>query len=185
MEKTDFIMFGTIILLYVYLIAIDAFIPQHKGIAGILGLVVILGQLVLMDYYMIYKTAPFAYLRAICRPSNEKLHIYIKRIDTKQVTNPDGYASTIELAFPIKHPSFGKISKLVIRHRKPWEKRVIYSHGRAVFQGYTISHPNVAEIVLHEKAHGSFDVDRASPIPSFVLHEAPGDYYLPEVSLRE
>jgi len=125
-----------------------------------------------------WQAAEYAHLSAIIRPHNKIFHLFIKKRSSREVNEEEGiYATSLELAVPIKHPFYDKVNQIVVIHEREWEDRIRYTHGKAYFKGYWVEHPNTAKVTLYET--GCFDLDHLNPIPVFHLVEAPGDYYVP------
>lgn len=119
--------------------------------------------------------AEYIYIEAACRPSNQKLHLFVKDLETTE--NEDGINTTkLELGIPVKHKFYQVMRYLVIQHKFLWEKRMILTPAKANYHGYLVKHPKTAKITLYEQA--TSDIDHLNPIPTFLLKEAPGDYYL-------
>jgi len=175
MEKSDIYVFCWIAFLYGWMFLGKILVPpKYELHFGAVGFLLFIGGVVFVDQFLKWQAAGYAHLLAIIRPHNIRYDLFVKRRDSVEVA-PNFYATKLELAVPIKHPFYDKISQLVILHRREWEDRIRYSHGKANFKGFLVEHPNSAIITLYETSN--FDLDHLNPVPVFSLKEAPGDYY--------
>ena len=183
MEKSDLYSFLWIIALFVWLNIIVPLFPSNiRNVAGIGGLVICLVGMIMVDEILKWQAASYTYVDAVCRPSNTRLHLFVKDLETQEI-EPGVYATKLNLAQKVKHPFYQELEYLVIKHELTWEDRMHFTKGKAVYKGIVVDHPKTAKIILYEPYEGSFDVDHLSPIPVFWLKEAPGDYYLPTEAL--
>ena len=147
-----------------------------------MGMVVCSGGIFIVEWMLRVQAATWTYIEAICRPSNQKLHLFIKDLETQEI-EPGVYATKLNLSEKVKHSFYQVLEYVVIKHTLPWEDRMRFTPGKAVYKGYVVEHPKTAKIVVYEPTSGSFDVDHLNPIPVFWLKEAPGDYYLPSEAI--
>ena len=177
MEKSDAYVLCWIAFLYGWMFLGKIVVaPEWELHFGAAGFGIFFAGVVFVDQFLKWQAAGFAHLLAIIRPHNKRYDLFVKRRDSVQI-NPNFYATKLELAIPIKHPFYDKVSHIIILHEREWEDRIRYSHGKANFKGFIVDHPNSAIVTLYETS--SFDVDHLNPIPVFHLKEAPGDFYLP------
>lgn len=184
MERSDLYSLIWIVVLFVWMNVITPFIPEgYRNVVGILGLVVCVVGMVTLDQFLKWTAASWTYIELVCRPSNVKLHLFVKDLETVEV-EPNVYATQLILAEKIKHPFYQTLQYIVLKHKFPWEERMQFRPGKAVYKGYVVDHPKTARAVAYEPFEGSFDVDHLNPKPIFWLKEAPGDYYIPETVLQ-
>lgn len=179
MEKSDLYGLIWIVLLFVWMNLITPLFPlEYRSFAGMAGMIVCISGMFVVDWMLRVQAATWTYIEAICRPSNQKLHLFIKDLETQEI-EPGVYATKLNLSEKVKHNFYQVLEYVVIKHTLPWEDRMRFTPGKAMFKGYVVEHPKTAKIILYEPYEGSFDVDHLNPIPVFWLKEAPGDYYLP------
>jgi len=137
--------------------------------------------MVVVNEMLKYKASEFTHLDCICRPSRARLHLFVTFYETREL-RPGWYATALTLGEKVTHEFYGQIEKggqVVITHWGAWEERLIFGKGKALFKDQIVDHSKSAMIVLHEDTD-TFDMDHLSPIPVFMLKDAPGDYYLPD-----
>lgn len=136
-----------------------------------------------VEYTFRLKASEYLYIEAICRPSNQKLHLFIKEpaegvhsrlIDMAQQV----YETPIELGEKTKHKYYGPISRLDLKHDLPWEERMIFMPGTALFRGYPVRHNKTARVILWEPQGSKGRIDFLEVVPKFWISEAPRDWYL-------
>jgi len=191
-DKSDAPIIGIIGFMFVwqYLIVPQFPIESRMWIAPF-GTVGAIGLIWFMDSLLKWQAASYTHIEAICRPSGLKLQLFVKSLETKEIIDTDettntsesyGFATVFYLAEKIKHPFFNILEYVVIRHRLKYEDHFRFTPGKAVYKGQIVDHPKSAKIILYELSEA--DVDHLSPVPTFWLKDAPGDYYLqPETTL--
>ena len=139
--------------------------------------------MVIQEIIYWFRTHPYPYIRMLLRPSGQTVRMFItKPVDSKKVG--DGmWSTTLNLKFPTEIKGYGKVKQVKINHEYPWEQRIIFQPGQAMYLGQVIRHPQTAFIIAYEYPSGSYNIDHANPIPVFYLKEAPRDYFLPPVSI--
>jgi len=178
-SKSELYMLGWVSLLYTWLIISKVFLPEKwQNLGGIAGFLLIVFGMFLQDYIYMYQTMPYPYIRAIIRPSNKVLHLFVKGL--QEVSTIRGTSSIrLTLAWPVKMAFYGKVQELVVNLEwGSWQERVKFHPGRALFMGWGIKHAQTEQVVLYEPRKTSFDLDHADPIPVFILANASGDYYV-------
>jgi len=176
-DRSDATFFALVFGMFGTLAAVDTLAPGYKQYAFVGVMVGFVAFIFLQELYMIKKTAPFNYMRAVIRPGNKKMHFFfsIDLLKTKSLSN-GWYATGITLGLGgAKTKEYGKIERFIIEsYRLPADKRITFTKGKAVYQGYEVDHPNVADVTLQE-VRQKFDIDHGVPIPIFRLVEAPND----------
>jgi len=142
-----------------------------------LGFVVLLGGAFVQTYMFQMITQSYPYFRAELLPSKKVLHLFVKQMTSKRTTKSN-WSTEIELNWPVKHPYYGKLNRIIIHHKYPREKRFNFDHGLCMFRGTEVDHPRVEHVTLYEYPRGSYDLDHSNPIPTFRLELASNDYFL-------
>jgi len=183
-ERSDLLVFVWFFLAFLVLQATVAALPDPWGkrIGAILYFAVMIGGLFLQDIILREIISKYPYIKAVVRPYNEVVHLYIKGFPQpgKKVWGK-GYATELALAFGVKFkkiPGFhDKIRRVVITHHDEWNNRIRFQPGKAVFAGIQLDHPQVEVVELYPVESGQIAIDRAESIPVFHLHSASQDYY--------
>lgn len=153
----------------------------QPGITGIviqaLGFFVMGVAVFIQAWFFQILTQSYPYIRLRLLPSKKTLHLFCKKTTSQRTTKTD-WATTIELAFDVKHYYYGKLQSCVLHHAYPREKRFNFDHGLCVFHGYAVDHPRVEELVAYEYPRGSYDLDHTKPVPAFHVALASNDYFL-------
>ena len=179
MDRSEIYNFLPIVALFAWMMIITPFFPmEYRRTAGMLGMVVCIVGMIMTEQVLKWTAASYTSIEAICRPSNRKLHLFVKNIETAEIT-PGVFATKLNLGEKVKHEFYQILEYIVVKHTLTFEDRFRFTPGKAMYKGYVVDHPKTAKIILYEPYEGSFDVDHLSPIPVFWLKEAPGDYYLP------
>lgn len=123
----------------------------------------------------------YPYILAIVRPSNKRLHLFIKSGVSRRVG--DVNVADLELAFPVNYADYGKVKRIKLHYYGDWSKRVEFRPGYASFYGYEVSHPQTEVIEVYQVSRGRVSVDHGTPIPVFFLHSASRDAFLEKYAL--
>jgi len=181
MDKSQVYDFLPVILIFSWMGLVVPFFPvQWRLPANYLGMGLCIGMMAMISELLKWQAASFTHLEATCRPSNIKLQLYVKEMETVEI-EPGISATKLTLGEKVVHPFYGKLDPgtyIVVKHILRWEDRLQYSAGKAVFKDQIIDHPKSAKITLYEPEIS--DLDHLNPIPVFWLKEAPMDYYMPE-----
>jgi len=163
-------------------IIVPIFPVDYRGILGIVGMVVCIGGMFFVDEMLKWQAASYTYIEATCRPSNEKLHLFVKSIETKQ-TGPNEWATKLNLGPKAHHSVYHELKWIVLKHALSYEDRMEFCAGKAVYKSQIVDHPKTARITIYEDDEGGYDVDHLNPIPSYHLQEAPKDFFNSEAML--
>ena len=189
MDKSDWVFIFFLFLFPICLQVVDIYLTGvARHVAGFFISLSFVGLLVLMNAVYQYRAAPYPYIRAVVRPHNRIIHLFIKPASVEKsglLDVPVGentFSSTFELWQPVKFPGYRDKSRWVnIIHQYPLAQRLKFAPGLAYYEGMQIKHGQVAHVVLYD--YGMGDVDRAEAIPTYWLKEAPGDIQLPSISI--
>ena len=169
-------MFGFFCGLYAWIFIGGKYLPGDWVVGSSFAMIV--GFIVWEEIWLMEKTHPYRYVRAVLRPVNKVLHLFVRNIETKRVYG-NIYSTTLELAYPVKDPYYGKVKRYSIKHTFRFGDRFRFTHGIASYEGLDVKHGQTCQIVLYQLPEGSFDLDKSEAIPMYWLAEAPGDYNLP------
>jgi hypothetical protein len=86
----------------------------------------------------------------------------------------------LPLKFSANIEPFGKVDFVTILHLGAWNDRMLLETGEVLYQGYNVKHPQNAQITLYRMKQGAFDIDHATPVPTFWLKEASNDFSRPQ-----
>ena len=163
-------------LLSVLLPALMPDYPYNKAIVLIWWVVSVV-FVFLIDYYYMVMATPYNYIRAVIRPTNKIMNLFIEKYHPVEPKN--GISSMrLELKWPITHEYYGEdITEIIILYKGIWSKRMQFVKGRALRGDYVVDHGNTANVILYEPRAGGADMYRDTPKPVYILKEAPGDYY--------
>lgn len=144
------------------------------------GFAVLFAGVLIQTWLFQLMTQSYQYIRAELLPSKKILHLFVKRMTSKRTTKHN-WSTEMELNWPVKHPYYGKLDRIIVHHKFPREKRFNFDHGICMFHGYEVDHPRVEHVILYEYPRGSYDLDHSNPVPTFKLKLASNDYFLPAV----
>jgi hypothetical protein len=154
--------------------------PNYRHVFNMLGMVLAIGSLAVTTEVLKWKASSFTHIYCICRPSRERLNLFVTDLATKAIA-PGIYATELTLGEKAKHKTYGEIPKggrVVFAHWHEWENRMgEFGAGKALFRDQIIDHAKSAQVVVYE-APGAHDTDHLMPVPIFFLANAPGDYHL-------
>jgi len=175
----DFLMFSVLLGSFVWLIAASKLIPPPYGeIAGQAGyfIIIFLGifgiEVAVREYVNSYP-----YIRALIRPNNEWIHLFLMPPGTTRKIGSNQYATTLDLRFPITLPGYEKVKRIELHHTGPWAKRIKFRRGYATWNGFIIRHPQTEIIEVFQSEKSTTMLDHGEPVPIFLLHSASQDYY--------
>ncbi len=140
------------------------------------------------EYIFQINASKYLYIRAIIRPTNRTLHLFIDEpedsigkhsrcIDIDEEGRKK-FETPLNLGEQVIDPFYKKIKQLVIIHQMEWNTRMHFMPGRAVYKGYPVSHNKTATIILYIPQNMPAQIDHLTPIPIFELAEAPQDYHI-------
>ena len=186
METNEAFQWIIIFGIYGWMIASDVvFIgqPQIAGMSKIVSMVLMLGSLFIMEAYCRWAAAEFFGIKAVLRPSEQILNLFVNRSGITSEPHPSVpnlFVTTLPLGVKTTIKPYGKepISEVTFKHYYDFDKRMIPTKGKMTFKGNVIDHNSMCTVVLYEYPEGSSDVDHATPIPSFYLANANGDFNL-------
>jgi len=129
------------------------------------------------------KAAEYLYIEAIVRPTQKKLCLWITEpkegIKSTLINSQyQTYETPLDLGRPAEYGMYKDITHIDLEHDLPWEKRMIFMPGKALWDGYPISHNKVAHIELWEPEQDAIRFDFLHPIPRFLMASAPRDWLL-------
>ena len=154
--------------------------PEAAPYAAGFGMFLIIFMVVLMEALAVIVTASYLFLDLTVRgpEGSYELPLWVNRekFRTEQV-RPGYYVSDLTLAKDANHPELKKIKKVKIEHEGPWNERVDFARGWARLWEEEFKHANVAACTVYEKPRVTPSEEHLEPIPTFVLVEAPKDYY--------
>jgi hypothetical protein len=191
LERSDFYILVWLTLAFLAMMILTAFIPPPWGrwIGGIVYFTVMFGGILGQDVLLQYMAARYPYIRAVVRPMNRTLHLYIQSYESEQVWR-NSYTTRIQLGRPInteglgENMPYGQVDSIVIEHDREWAKRLAFKPGRAVYAGCAVNHPQVEHVELYTVESGTISIDRAEMEPVFHLQSATQDYYSPPTPIR-
>jgi len=136
-----------------------------------------------VEYTFRLKASEYLYIEAICRPSNQKLHLFIKEpaegVHSRLIDPIEQiYETPVELGEKTNHKYYGNISRLDLKHDLTWEERMIFMPGTAFFKGYPVRHNKTARVILWEPQGSKGRIDFLEAVPKFWIAEAPRDWHL-------
>lgn len=184
MERSKIYEFLPILMMFTWMMVTPFMYPrnlQMRYALNMMGMVVCVAFMVVTNEVLKWKAAEFTHIDGICRPSRTRMHIFVTEIETAEI-EPGVYATKLKLGEKLNHSFYGPIEKggnVVVKHDLPWEVRMQFGQGKAVFKDQVVDHPKSAQVILYEPL-GTFDMDHLNPVPVFLLKDAPGDYELPE-----
>ena len=154
--------------------------PEAAPYAAAFGVLLIIVMVPLMEALALIATASYLFLALTVRgpEGSYTLDLWVNRekFRTEQV-RPGYYVSTLPLAKNANHPELKKIKKIKIEHEETWNERFDFSRGLARLWEEEFKHANVAACTVYEKPRVTPSEDHLEPVPTFVLVEAPKDYY--------
>lgn len=184
MENSQLFEFLPVLIMFAWMMVTPFVFPydwQMRYMLNMVGMVVCISFMVMTTEVLKWKAAEFTHIDATCRPSGDRLHLFVTTIETAEL-EPGVYATQLTLGEKIEHSFYGPIEKggsVVFKHELLWEERMQYGKRKAVFKGQVVDHAKSAKVILYEPPD-TFDMDHLNPIPVFFLKEAPGDFNLPE-----
>lgn len=184
MDRSQYFQFLPIIIMFTWMMITPFLFPYNWVIRyamNMVGMVISICFLVVTNEVLKWKASEFTHIDATCRPSNNRMHIYVKEIETVEI-EPGIFATNLTLGEGTNSKFYGAIEKegnIVFKHWGQWEDRMHFSQGKALFKGQVVDHAKSAKVILYEP-EGTFDMDHLNPIPVYLLKDAPGDFLLPE-----
>lgn len=186
MERSQIWQYIPIFVMFTWMMVTPFLFPHDwtlRYLANMLGMVISISFLVVTNEMLKWKASEFTHYDCICRPSRNRLHLFITTLESVEIPQRPGfYATALTLGDKLEHSFYGTIEKggqVVITHWGEWEKRMVLGKGKAIFKDQVVDHAKSCMIVLYEPPD-TFDMDHLSPIPVFELAEAPGDFYIAE-----
>jgi hypothetical protein len=180
-DKSQLYDFLPVVLIFTWMGVITPLFPaEYRLPANYLGMGLCIGMMAMISEFLKWKAAEFTHIDANVRPSNLKLDLYVKEMETAEIT-PGVCATKLTLGEKVVHPFYGKLaagSEIIIKHMMKWEDRMMYGSAKAWFKDQIIDHPKSAMVTLYETEIS--DMDHLEAIPVFWLKEAPLDYNLPD-----
>jgi hypothetical protein len=157
--------------------------PEYRDFLFWGGFIVTISFIMGTEYAFRITASKYLYIALIVRPLNARLNLFIKEptdgVHSRIIDKPHQiYETPLTLGEPIRSKRFQNVRQIVIKHKLPWEKRVIALPGKALFRGYSVDHSRTATLTVWTPKIGQTMIDHLEPIPIFVLAEAPRDYYL-------
>jgi len=183
-ERSKIYEFLPILMMFTWMMVTPFMYPrnlQMRYALNMMGMIVCVAFMVVTNEVLKWKASEFTHIDGICRPSRSRMHIFVTEIETAEI-EPGVYATKLKLGEKLTHSFYGPIEKggnIVVKHDLPWEVRMQFGQGKAVFKDQVVDHPKSAQVILYEPL-GTFDMDHLNPVPVFLLKDAPGDYQLPE-----
>lgn len=140
----------------------------------ILGFGLVIGDAILLELLFEWITMHYPYVKIKLPSSKKVLHVFLDKQPISEPRTKIINSTTLESHWPLELPYYGRFRKLVIEHELGFQDRVKFGPGYAMFQGYIINHPQVAEIICHEFTYSASDRYKAESIPAFMLAYAFG-----------
>ena len=170
-------------LLFAILIMIQVVPEPFKPFLLYGGMFGCIGMMVAIEYGFKIKASEYLYILLILRPSGAKMNLFIKRprqgVRSRCYDQETGmYETTVELGEKADHPHFKTIREVVFKHQFPWENRMMFLPGKAIFRGYPIEHNATAIITAYEPETSKAQVEHLDPILVCTINDAPNDWYI-------
>jgi hypothetical protein len=170
---------GTIIVLYIP--QIPSFIKLPLLIVGIVGSI---GVSFVTEKILQYEASSFPALKCNIYPLNKTVTFFIKEQQgnvSSQVIDEENEiyrTGPLELATKVPFRVFGKVEKIYIDHKFPWETRIKNFPGTVIYKGVQIKHRSVALLTLLLDPNKGSQINMLDINPVFKLLAAPQDYWI-------
>lgn len=180
---------GWIVGLYMFLVAVDMFVPEPLQVYAVPGgLFIILFGFWVQEIIILKTIGEYTHLLMVVRGvhGNSKVHLFVSEYRYEWLGG-DLYRTEL-FCKPVKIKGYGSVEKIYLYHRKMLEERLLLTSGYALY-GVWVKHPKSDIVVVWEMAEPVIEYGRV--IPQFWLVEAGADrsrymaQYMPARELYE
>ena len=173
MEKDDIMGALWIFLLYGYMFAVKALVPEpYATYLGAGGLIFLFLGIWFQELYATKKYSVYRLVVGILYPYNKIVKLFYKHATIYDLGNGRRMAE-LELGKPTKVPEYGKVDKVYIHYEGSWARRFRFKTTKVRVMGVTIDHPSGDHAVLFELPYPK--VEHGQPYPHYYLVTAGGD----------
>lgn len=156
------------------------FQPPFDAIAGSLGFVIMIFGLVGHDIWARSIVDSYPHWRAFVVPMFRFQDFFFTHYERSIPTAWDDegkairFITPMHLGFIFKHPIYGKINRIYVRHNLPISRRIKLRRGKAQSMGILVDHPQTDYPYLYE--YPVPHIDHAKKYPIYELVIGLGDY---------
>jgi len=173
----DSLMIGVLVLSFLWLVGVGAVLPDYAGILGPIGyFLIIFGGLFGTEIAVREYVNSYPYVRALVRPENTWLHLFLKPPGGTRRVGPDEYTTTLDLRFPVQYDGH-TVRRVELHHSGHWSERIKFRRGNCMWSGFSVPHPQTEIVEVFRVPKASLMVDHSEVVPVFTLRSASQDYY--------
>jgi hypothetical protein len=150
----------------------------------IIGVIGSIGSSFVAEQLLQFEASQFPALKSHISPLEKDVTFFIKEqlgeVPSICIDEIEQWYRTgpLELATKVPFLTFGKVQKIMIEHRLPWNSRIKGHVGTVIYKGVQIKHNNIASITLWMLPSKSPEINMLDVVPVFTLACAPQDFYL-------
>jgi hypothetical protein len=170
-----------VVIIVTYTPQVPSWIKLPILIVGIVGSI---GVSFVTEKVLQYEASSFVALKCNIYPLNKTVTFFIKEqqgnTSSVCIDRERGIYKTGPLSLAAKVPFqiFGRVQKIIIEHRLPFDERVKTFPGTVIYKGVQIKHRSVALLTLELDPNKGIELNLLDVIPVFKLLAAPQDYWI-------
>ncbi len=178
MDKDDIIGTLWIFLIYGYMFAVKAFVPEpYADYAAGAGFIMLIFGMWFQELYLKDKYSPYTLIKAVTYPKGRLINLFVKALEFFPLGRSVWGAETaaiLHLGKPVSWPESGKVDKVFVYFRGEWSRRFHFRTTKVRVGGLSIDHPQGDFALMYELPKPI--VYHGQPYPQLVLTAAGGDF---------